>query len=292
MFCVECFQYRKVFLANVCVDCFPAWVKREWFGSLSSRCVFEDCNAPPVVKNLRLCPRHRRLFWGLGGKSPKGGKWTNPDGTRKKCSTKGCKFVVESSGLCVHHYHNYKYETGRGRLKSTKYQKKVNYDGTPVICDFKGCLNPVFNHPWCSGHYYQGLRGEDLTPLREKALCNVHNCDVEVSVKLNSSGICDRHRGLMRRFSLSVEKLFDLHRPENLKCENPGCSSKDNLHLDHDHKCCPYKKNGTRSCGLCVRGWLCQGCNTSLGNLQENPRRIQGLLEYLDLKGGVQDSSS
>lgn len=32
------------------------------------------------------------------------------------------------------------------------------------------------------------------------------------------------------------------------------------LHVDHDHKCCPDKK----SCGLCVRGILCDACNTAV----------------------------
>ena len=31
--------------------------------------------------------------------------------------------------------------------------------------------------------------------------------------------------------------------------------------LDHDHACCP----GKRTCGLCVRGLLCVGCNVKVG---------------------------
>lgn len=282
MFCTECNLYSKCFQGGVCAPCFPEFVSREWGPRGSSICVFEGCDSPPVVKKLGLCTRHRRLFWELGGASPKNGKWTTPEGTRSRCSASECNFVVESRGLCVHHYQNNHYEGGRGRLKQTKYKKKVNYDGTPVLCSFEKCSKPVFNHPWCAGHYYQLLRGEDLSELNAKTTCAVPRCGKPVSVKLNTNQICSSHRGLMTRFSLSVEVLFELFGEGRRKCENPGCRSTKNLHLDHDHSCCPYRKNGVRSCGNCVRGWLCQSCNVSLGALQENPRRIQGLLDYLD----------
>ena len=39
--------------------------------------------------------------------------------------------------------------------------------------------------------------------------------------------------------------------------------------VDHDHKCCPTdKKSNRRTCGKCVRGLLCEGCNTELGSLE------------------------
>jgi hypothetical protein len=39
--------------------------------------------------------------------------------------------------------------------------------------------------------------------------------------------------------------------------------------VDHDHKCCPTERNGNRrTCGECVRGLLCEFCNTRLGHLE------------------------
>jgi len=38
---------------------------------------------------------------------------------------------------------------------------------------------------------------------------------------------------------------------------------------DHDHVCC----SGKKSCGKCLRGLLCHGCNTKLGALENNDWR-------------------
>lgn len=39
------------------------------------------------------------------------------------------------------------------------------------------------------------------------------------------------------------------------------------LQIDHDHSCCP----GMFSCGNCIRGLLCKGCNTGLAMAREDP---------------------
>lgn len=50
------------------------------------------------------------------------------------------------------------------------------------------------------------------------------------------------------------------------------------LHVDHDHACCPGKKD---SCGGCVRGLLCSDCNGAIGMLQESPIIFANALQYL-----------
>ena len=47
--------------------------------------------------------------------------------------------------------------------------------------------------------------------------------------------------------------------------------------LDHGHNCCPGKK----SCGKCIRGILCQGCNTILGLAQDSIEVLQNAIQYL-----------
>ena len=48
------------------------------------------------------------------------------------------------------------------------------------------------------------------------------------------------------------------------------------LYIDHDHACCPDHHN---TCGRCVRGLLCSGCNGFLGEMELWGRR-PGLEDY------------
>jgi ribosomal protein S27AE len=50
------------------------------------------------------------------------------------------------------------------------------------------------------------------------------------------------------------------------------------VRVDHDHSCCPTQG----SCGKCVRGILCQPCNSALGMLRDNPAFCREAANYLE----------
>jgi hypothetical protein len=57
----------------------------------------------------------------------------------------------------------------------------------------------------------------------------------------------------------------------------PPIAGKD-LHIDHDHRCCP---RGGRSCERCRRGLLCAECNMALGLLHDHAETLERLAIYL-----------
>lgn len=60
------------------------------------------------------------------------------------------------------------------------------------------------------------------------------------------------------------------------------CGEKENLHIDHDHACCPQE----RTCGKCVRGVLCGRHNRADGAFK-NIDQIKAFLEYRMKHEGV-----
>lgn len=69
----------------------------------------------------------------------------------------------------------------------------------------------------------------------------------------------------LRKFNLTVEQYRYMLESQGgvcAICRTPPTTVR--LAVDHDHACCP----GNYSCGQCVRGLLCNGCNQGLGRLE------------------------
>lgn len=84
-----------------------------------------------------------------------------------------------------------------------------------------------------------------------------------------------------KRHKISKEKFEQMIAEFNGKCHT--CKLNEARNIDHDHSCCP----GNRSCGKCVRGILCNQCNTTLGLVKESKDVLENLIKYLQLNSAL-----
>jgi hypothetical protein len=96
------------------------------------------------------------------------------------------------------------------------------------------------------------------------------------------STILNRKSILKLRFHMTIEDYEKLFKKQKGKCAI--CGSKDSqvkrqkyFCIDRDHKCCPTSK----SCGKCIRGLLCQRCNSLLGYSYDNINILRNAIKYL-----------
>lgn len=73
---------------------------------------------------------------------------------------------------------------------------------------------------------------------------------------------------IKKKYGLTPEQHATLAASQQGRCGNLYCKRKFQA-IDHEH-----------STGI-VRGLLCRACNTALGLLRDDPRRIAGLIRYL-----------
>jgi|SRR5674476_66221 len=71
------------------------------------------------------------------------------------------------------------------------------------------------------------------------------------------------------------DKLEEMYSRYNGLCWS--CQEFPATAVDHDHSCCP----GIASCGKCVRGLLCHGCNCGMGLLGDSIDRLERAVRYL-----------
>jgi hypothetical protein len=86
---------------------------------------------------------------------------------------------------------------------------------------------------------------------------------------------------LMFRFNLTKEQYEKMSKNGCMICNDVP---ERNLHVDHDHACC---ESNNRTCGKCVRGVVCNKCNTLIGHYEKGTIRIDNPLydkvgKYLD----------
>jgi hypothetical protein len=88
-------------------------------------------------------------------------------------------------------------------------------------------------------------------------------------------------RYTIRQYGIQPEEFELMIKKQNNRCAiclNEFNLDKETPHIDHDHKCC---SSPSSSCGKCVRGILCRGCNHGIGIFKENTASLQNAIIYL-----------
>lgn len=171
------------------------------------------------------------------------------------CSTPGCTSSRVARGMCDRHYRRAK-KTGALPPR----QKRQ--------CQVEDCDRKHYAHDYCERHY-NNVRTYDTD---KRPRCAVVGCD-RAAISLKA---CSRHYGQLNTYQLTVERLNEIF---SGGCDL--CGEYVKLFVDHDHSCCP----GDKSCGDCVRGGLCQHCNTGLGYFKDSTTRLRRAVEYLSRNG-------
>lgn len=194
-----------------------------------------------------------------------------------KCKAmENCDHPVHSSGYCRGHYE----QSRRGAVFSAL---------SPLISADQICAGPKCgrkidrNSQFCSSHGLIAMRGEPLAPLvlrtdshqirelldRGSYWCIL--CQQELpltdfpgdAARGLPRAKCKLCVGVQTRAKKHQRSLVDVYRL--FEFQNHRCAicpvehdHEIGLHLDHDHDCCRIKGE---SCGDCIRGLLCFGCN-------------------------------
>jgi hypothetical protein len=152
-------------------------------------------------------------------------------------------------------------------------------------CTFPGCQmarSSTHGRLYCDYHYRPNKFGRDC-------VCGI--CGSEFQVLKPSLRrlyeLCDgclrSHQGIItsarkHRVPVSMLKEYCLRR-RCMLCKRVMDARR--VCVDHDHQCCP----GSYSCGKCVRGFVCNGCNTAVGHLESLFSRgleLSDLLDYIN----------
>lgn len=99
--------------------------------------------------------------------------------------------------------------------------------------------------------------------------------------KKTYSASAARARSVKSKYGISIDQFIGMLHAQGGGCAICGSLSTGNgldWSVDHDHACCP----GTKSCGKCVRGLLCNMCNLTLGCAKDNPEVLRAAAAYLE----------
>lgn len=140
-------------------------------------------------------------------------------------------------------------------------------------CTLEDCDDSHYAKGYCRPHYARLLRNGTVERQNNK----IH-VDKEYLYE-GTQVLAKREYALLTKYKVTLKQYQER---SEIGCEICGVKTKHNLQVDHDHKCC----NGPITCGNCVRGIICPGCNTAVdkyehGLLRNDNPKMEMIKEYL-----------
>jgi hypothetical protein len=262
-------------------------------------CKLEGCEGAKA--QLGWCTMHYQRFKKYGDPGPVG-----PYRRRAHtgiCEVEGCERQYKGHGLCDMHIRR-KRKLGDVGLAETLRRRNVG------LCSAEDCPHPSRSRGMCGSHYAQFMAGRPVGPVkalwRGKGLdrdengfkqcrrclewCGTDQYSANQKTPDRLGQYCHKCTRAYRMKTLYgiTQDLYDaiLARQGGVCAICSTCipsSHRKYFFVDHDHSCCP----GLKSCGKCVRGLLCSSCNSGMGQLGDDPVRLEAAATYLRSGGTV-----
>lgn len=117
-----------------------------------------------------------------------------------------------------------------------------------------------------------GCIADGVTTWRPLAEGPGKRCATHKRAVAKARKLANHDRYVQKTYGLAPGQYAALYEAQGGLCAICGPKTGRNgstkrLAVDHDHACCP----GPKSCGKCVRGLLCLGCNKLLGLWGDDP---------------------
>lgn len=167
-----------------------------------------------------------------------------------------------------------------------------------------GCSGTHYARDMCSKHYQRYLYGQKTVQgvrvIRDRGECAIRDaagrkhcpsCDLWLPEdSFNSHAktrdklqhmckTCFSSATKQRQYKRSPTDLSRMLEAQDYKCAICGEALQGRYFIDHDHACCPDRK---QTCGECIRGLLCGACNLGLGAFKDNVQSLKNAIRYIE----------